>query len=74
MGNKDLKEEIARLEEEIAELKRRWPAHSVKAEMVEQLEELEEKLERLRQMEQQEGASKALLYSAMPQSGCVKFE
>ncbi|MDQ0286690.1 TolA-binding protein [Desulfofundulus luciae] len=54
---KDLKGEIARLEEEIAELKRRWPAHSVKAEMVEQLEELEEKLDRLRQMEQQEGSS-----------------
>ncbi|RKO66285.1 histidine kinase [Desulfofundulus salinus] len=54
MGNGDLKEEIARLEEEIAELKRRWPAHSVKPAMVEQLEGLEEKLEHLRRMEERE--------------------
>ncbi|AEG16110.1 hypothetical protein Desku_2585 [Desulfofundulus kuznetsovii DSM 6115] len=54
MGNRDLKKEIARLEEEIAELKRRWPAHSVKAEMVERLEELEKKLECLRRLEERE--------------------
>ncbi|SHI42119.1 histidine kinase [Desulfofundulus thermosubterraneus] len=54
MGSGDLKKQIAHLEEEIAELKKRWPAHSVKAEMVERFEELEEKLERLRRLEERE--------------------
>jgi len=39
-------EKIKELEEKIAELKRRWPAHSVKLEMVRELEELEEELAR----------------------------
>lgn len=35
---------IAELEEQIADLKRRWPAHSVSAVMMAQLDELEEEL------------------------------
>jgi hypothetical protein len=41
-------ERIKELEEQIAELKRRWPAHSVSPTMVQQLDELEEELERER--------------------------
>jgi hypothetical protein len=37
---------IEELESQIAELKRRWPAHSVPPTMFQQLEELEEALER----------------------------
>ena len=36
---------IQEIEKEIAELKARWPAHSVPQKMWQQLEELEEKLE-----------------------------
>ena len=42
MNDKSTKE----LEEAIAELKSRWPAHSVPPKMWQQLEELEEKLAR----------------------------
>ena len=42
MGTKFIKE----IEEQIADLKARWPAHSVPPSMWQQLEELEEKLER----------------------------
>ena len=38
-------ERIEELEKRIAELKRRWPAHSVPPTMLQQLEELEEELE-----------------------------
>ncbi|MFC1991853.1 histidine kinase [Chloroflexota bacterium] len=38
-------ERIKEIEEAIADIKSRWPAHSVKPEMWQQLEELEEKLE-----------------------------
>ena len=37
-------ERIADLERQIAELKRRWPAHSAPPTMVEQLDELEAEL------------------------------
>jgi hypothetical protein len=37
-------QKIREIREKIAELKRRWPAHSVKIEMVEELERLEEEL------------------------------
>jgi hypothetical protein len=40
-------ERIAKLEEQIAELKARWPAHSAQPWMLQQLEELEEELEAL---------------------------
>jgi SMC interacting uncharacterized protein involved in chromosome segregation len=39
-------ERIKELESQIAELKRRWPAHSVPPTMLQQLDELEEALER----------------------------
>lgn len=39
---------IRELEETIADLKKRWPAHSVKPAMIDRLEELEEELEQLR--------------------------
>jgi hypothetical protein len=42
MSNDRIKE----LESQIAELKRRWPAHSVPPTLLEQLDELEEELER----------------------------
>jgi paraquat-inducible protein B len=35
---------IAELEEQLAQLKKQWPAHSVPAAMLEQLDELEEKI------------------------------
>ena len=38
-------ERIEELERQIAELKRRWPAHSVPPAMLQQLDELEEALE-----------------------------
>ena len=40
---------IQALEEQIAELKARWPAHSAQPWMLQQLEELEEELEALKQ-------------------------
>ena len=39
-------EQIKQLEKQIAELKRRWPAHSVPPTMFQQLDDLEEELER----------------------------
>ena len=39
------KERIREIEEAIADLKARWPAHSVPPKMWQQLEELEEELE-----------------------------
>ncbi len=41
---------IRQLEEEIADLKARWPAHSVKPSMLQKLEELEEALEKAKQV------------------------
>ena len=41
-------ERIEQLERQIAELKSRWPAHSVPPTMLQQLDELEEALERER--------------------------
>jgi HAMP domain-containing protein len=40
---------IKELEDKLADLKARWPAHSVPPSMWQELEELEEELERLRQ-------------------------
>ena len=39
-------ERIRKIEEEIADLKARWPAHSVPVSMWQKLEELEEELEK----------------------------
>lgn len=54
MDKNQLQKEIRHLEEAIADLKKRWPAHSVKVEMVKELEELEEKLFWLRKKEKEE--------------------
>jgi hypothetical protein len=39
------KDKVREIEDKIADLKARWPAHSVHPSMVQELEELEEKLE-----------------------------
>ena len=44
---------VKELEQEIAELKRRWPPHSVPPRMFERLEELEEALEKARAAERE---------------------
>lgn len=41
-------DQVQVIEEKIAELKRRWPSHSVPTRMWEELEELEEQLEEAR--------------------------
>ena len=42
-------DKIKEIEEKIAELKARWPAHSVPVSMWQQLEELEEELEKVKE-------------------------
>ncbi|MBA7615405.1 hypothetical protein ES703_22686 [subsurface metagenome] len=44
-------DKIKELEEKIADLKARWPAHSVPPSMWQQLEELEGQLEKAREAE-----------------------
>ena len=44
-------DKIKELEEKIADLKARWPAHSVPPSMWQQLEELEDELEKAREAE-----------------------
>ena len=41
-------DKIKEIEEKIADLKARWPAHSVHPSMVQELEELEDEMERAR--------------------------
>jgi hypothetical protein len=43
------KDKISEIEVKIADLKARWPAHSVHPSMVQELEELEEELEKARE-------------------------
>ena len=43
------------LEEKIAELKTRWPAHSVPPSMWQQLEELEDELEKAKEANKRRG-------------------
>ena len=43
------KDKIREIEDKIADLKARWPAHSVHPSMVQELEELEEELEKARE-------------------------
>jgi hypothetical protein len=50
-------ERIMEIEEEIADLKARWPAHSVPVSMWQKLEELEEKLEKAKAELENEGES-----------------
>lgn len=51
--NYEKKERIRGLERQIADLKSRMPAHSVKPAMLQQLEELEEELEKLKEFEKE---------------------
>jgi len=46
----NLRERLAYLEREIADLKRRWPAHSVPPAMIRRLEELEEECDNIRRL------------------------
>jgi len=48
----DLQEQIAKLEEQITELKARWPAHSAQPWMLQQLEDLEEELTILQELQE----------------------
>ncbi len=45
------KEKVSEIEEKIADLKARWPAHSVPLSMWQQLEELEDELEEAKKEE-----------------------
>lgn len=45
-----LQAEMEKIEKEIEDLKKRWPAHSVKPSMVQKMEELEDRLLELKQM------------------------
>jgi hypothetical protein len=45
------KEKVREIEEKIADLKARWPAHSVPPSMWQQLEELENELEKAQKSE-----------------------
>ncbi|MGI5823854.1 MAG: histidine kinase [Dethiobacteria bacterium] len=47
MGPKNINEKIAEVEKKIEEVKKRWPAHSVKPALIQELEALEEELEEL---------------------------
>ena len=48
------KDKVKEIEEKIADLKARWPAHSVHPSMVQELEELEEKLEKAKEAEKRD--------------------
>jgi tRNA (guanine6-N2)-methyltransferase len=50
-GRAAMSNRIKELEQQIAELKDRWPAHSARPSMLEELEDLEEKLEKAREAE-----------------------
>jgi hypothetical protein len=53
-------ERIEELKKQIAELKSRWPAHSVPPTMLQQLDELEEELEReLKKATEEKSSAKA---------------
>ena len=47
------KDKVREIEEKIADLKARWPAHSVPPSMWQQLEELEDELEKVKKLEGQ---------------------
>jgi len=49
MDKSPAEKRIEEIEEKIADLKARWPAHSVPPHMWQELEELEEELEKARQ-------------------------
>jgi hypothetical protein len=49
-------EKVREIEEKIADLKARWPAHSVPPSMWQQLEELEDELEEVKRTVTEEGS------------------
>ncbi len=51
IDNTPRRNRIRELEQQIADLEARWPAHSVPPSMVQQLEELEDELDRERRAE-----------------------
>lgn len=42
--------ELHELQKSLEDLKKRWPAHSVKAQMIEEMERLEEEIDRLKKL------------------------
>jgi hypothetical protein len=54
MHHKVSKDKIRDIEEKIADLKARWPAHSVPPSMWQQLEELEDELEKAKEAEKRD--------------------
>lgn len=48
----NIDEKIQELENTISDLKKRWPAHSLKPEMFAQLEDLEDELEKYKKMKE----------------------
>jgi hypothetical protein len=48
------KDKVKEIEEKIADLKARWPAHSVPPSMWQQLEELEDELEKAKEAEKRD--------------------
>lgn len=50
MSPEELKSKLNQLDQELADLKARWPAHSVKPVHLQQLEELEEEIQLIRQL------------------------
>jgi len=48
------KDKIKEIEDKIADLKARWPAHSVPPSMWQQLEELEDELEKAKEAEERD--------------------
>lgn len=50
----NIEEKTALLTKEIEDLRKRWPAHSVKPHMIEEMERLEDELERLKKLKVQE--------------------
>ena len=48
------KDKVKEIEEKIADLKARWPAHSVPPSMWQELEELEEELEKAKKAEKKD--------------------
>jgi hypothetical protein len=48
------KDKVREIEDKIADLKARWPAHSVPPSMWQQLEELEDELEKAKETEKRD--------------------
>jgi hypothetical protein len=58
------RERIEELKEQIADLKKRWPAHSIPVAMMEQLDELEEEL--ARELRREDGSAEVTIMLSKP--------